>query len=378
VVRASSPVQTHLCGCRVRVGFFFFCTGACRGRGPQDPFADHPSAVATSRFLTHQGLVGTGCRSVANWFLAAPAPPPLRGLNVCCERDGERDGERGREHEIGDGRSRTVMELWWLGMERRWRDLAASAAVAAASAPRDGKGGFGGGGGGGGGGHRHKLWRYFEMDCVLTSLREAEPAVDGAVAALAAFPAGKLGEPGTPHACLGAHTNATLRLATDRLLARPRGRSDGGDVPWMLKLKGEGQVDEARYRAFVSATLRSRTTTGTAAAAGEAAGEATGEAAGEAAGDRTEDTVSGTAVEDGVVEDAEEKKAVDGEGAALVVPRVVWMYWEQGVGAMRPQDALCAEGWARLNPSWEVRETEKVPSRRTSDCFAVTSKLFYG
>ena len=47
---------------------------------------------------------------------------------------------------------------------------------------------------------------YFEMDCALTGLRGGDRRVDEAVLALANFPVGNAGEPGTPHEFLVADT----------------------------------------------------------------------------------------------------------------------------------------------------------------------------
>jgi hypothetical protein len=77
------------------------------------------------------------------------------------------------------------MAAWWDGMAAQWRHLlefppvsgpADVPAAAAAQRTRPARPA------------RLTIWRYFEMDCVLTGLRERHASIDDQVRALAEFP----------------------------------------------------------------------------------------------------------------------------------------------------------------------------------------------
>lgn len=285
-----------------------------RGRGPHDA-PPHPSAHAVVRFASQASVLGTGCRCVANWFLAAAAPKAA----VVGATTHALPRRLASDDPAAEGRG--LMAKWWRGMARRWAELAAlredlDADLAAQQLEQQHQQHSGGG--------IHApllpllprpwspLWRYFEMDCVLSALRSEDALVDGAVLQLAGFPAGKLGEKHTPHEYLGKTVNFTTIKHQ-----------------WMLKLKAPNSVDPDEYRAHVAATLARRQR---AAALGH----------GSTASDAHTNASNAARVE-----------ALANGG----VPRVVWMHWEQGEfdASLGTQEKLCVEGWRALNPTWEVR-----------------------
>jgi hypothetical protein len=174
---------------------------------------------------------------------------------------------------------------------------------------------------------------YFEMDCALTGLRGGDRRVDEAVLALANFPVGNAGEPGTPHEFLVADTVPLPDplACSDSSSSRSKNKNNRreGRSPWMLKLKSGDPVDAEAYRAFLQEVRRSHATPAAA------------------------------------------------KTAAARIPRVIWMYWAQGEGdeSMTRRDRLCVEGWRALNErrsngeeevegrGWEVRLLDDESSK---------------
>ena len=293
-----------------------------RGRGPHDA-PPHPSAHAAVRFSTQESMLGTGCRCVANWFLAASAPSV--------------ESAASREPGHGDSDSsiagRGLMAKWWRGMAHRWQELAAlrydlNNLEQKQQQARKSSSDI----------HsppsllppRHlwtPMWRYFEMDCVLSSLRHDDVLADNAVMKLAGFTAGKLGEKRTPHEYLGKPVNFTA------ISRHP---------PWMLKLKAPNSVNPEAYREHVAAALAKKRVV----------------------------ELPGSSAESNV-EKVTGKPALDAEAIAADsksnggVPKVVWMYWEQGErdASLDAQARLCIEGWRALNPTWEVRLLDFASAR---------------
>jgi len=286
-----------------------------RGRGPHD-IPPHPSAQAVVRFSTQESMLGTGCRSVANWFLAATAPP----------EESAPVGESDHDNSDPPMTGRGLMAKWWRGMARRWQELAAlrndvdeahalqqqrqrqqayaSSGIHSPPLPALA---------------RHPwtpLWRYFEMDCVLSGLRHEDVLVDNAVMQLAGFPVGKLGEKRTPHEYLSKPVNFTAM---------------NHHPPWMLKLKALNSVNPDAYRDHIAAAIASSR--------------------------EDQETFDDSAL--GAYVTASKSTTNGG------VPKVVWMYWEQGEkdASLDDQARLCIEGWRLLNPSWEVRLLDAATAR---------------
>jgi hypothetical protein len=88
-----------------------------RGWGKGQTPLPSATAVATSRFMTQMGALGTGCRSVANWFLAAV--PPAIPIPI----PGGGGAEAAEAAEAAAPLPRGLMGAWYYAMERRWREL---------------------------------------------------------------------------------------------------------------------------------------------------------------------------------------------------------------------------------------------------------------
>lgn len=154
------------------------------GRGEQNP----GSSSVASRFSTHNSLLGTGCRSAANWFLVS--------------------SQKG----IGN----KLMKRWYTKMKERWEDLLDNDMYKSGSGLQ--------------------LWRYFEMDCSLTDLRRHNQIFDELIMGLAPFPVGNSGDPNTPHECLSRDVDFS--------------DYEEPNSSWMLKLKEDlTNIDE--YHAYL-------------------------------------------------------------------------------------------------------------------------------
>ena len=312
--------------------------GSTHGQIPQQSCR----ASATSRFMTQIGALGTGCRSVANWFLAAVPPKgPLMSSSSSMPRS-----------------PRGLMGAWYLALAQRWRELldlqhdsrimrreegdSMNQMARHASARMDAK---------------PPLWRYFEMDCVMTELRRGDERVDRAVQGLANFPVGNLGQIGTPHEFLMSEkvplpspkklllrtrqeedwvgsTKAQIELGKQHRLAR----NQLGGGAWMLKLKASDPIDAAEYHTFIAEM-------------------------------RLEYEKQAKAFN---FHDSESmhRPALNIPGtreATGSIPRVIWMFWAQGEAhtSISRRDELCIEGWRQLNTpdGWEVRVLDDVTAR---------------
>jgi hypothetical protein len=190
------------------------------------------------------------------------------------------------------------------------------------------------------GGGRPPLWRYFEMDCVLTGLRESDTGLDNAILRLAPFPVGNAGQKGTPHEFLLADrielpweqqqqsTDAPPKLAT----------LSGTPDRWMVKLKSNDPVDAMEYRSFIEHVLSKHQSY------------------------------------------RKDKRSAEGEGtfATALLPPVVWMFWAQGEHdvSFSPRDRLCVEGWRKLNevPECSCEGGGSVCEEGQQDCAHETTR----
>lgn len=162
------------------------------GRGEQDP-----KLSVASRFSTHPSMLGTGCRSIANWFLIAS----------------------------NKGIGNRLMRRLYTDMKNTWLELLEKDNIKAGSGI--------------------SVWRYFEMDCILSEIRLKNQIYDEAIMELQAFPVGNFGDPDTPQECLG------LSVEFDEHSLQPVHTS------WMLKLKGElPNIDE--YKTYLDHRLTSQ------------------------------------------------------------------------------------------------------------------------
>jgi hypothetical protein len=220
-------------------------------------------------------------------------------------------------------------------MERRWLELLDTNDYLAAE------------------GGRPPFWRYFEMDCVLTGLRAADPQLDSMVMSLAGYPVGNAGQVGTPHEFLVADKVSLPWPALTPASSSNTGGSpslntaankvfrDGAPLPdpsfswqgpWMLKLKSGDPVNADEYREFVDAAKHHHHHQQSLAL------------------ERKQPTKRA----DKPQPKADSREQQDEETRPTTVvqfSRIIWLFWDKGESdsSVGERDRLCIEGWRSLN-----------------------------